>query len=74
MGDEFATLRDVTPVIHAVAFLGRNAGGGERTSVGLDPSSHVIGRAVNHKKCRDAGAKKYLPLQGIKPRPSRPAY
>jgi len=74
VGNELETLQAVIPVIHAVAFLGRSAGGCERSSVGLDPTSHATGRVVDHKKCRDAGSKKYLPLQGIKPRPSRPAY
>jgi len=74
MGNELGILQAVIPVIHAVALLGRSAGGGERSSVRLDPSRHATGRVVDRKKCRDAGAKKYLPLQGIKPRPSRPTY
>lgn len=74
MGNELESLQAVISVIHAVALLGRSASGGERSSVGIDPSSHATGRVVVSKKLRDAGAKKYLPLQGIEPRPARPAY
>jgi hypothetical protein len=65
VGNELEALRAVIHVIHAVTFLGSSAGGGERSSLRLSPSSHGIGRGVNHKKCRNAGSKKYLPLQGF---------
>jgi hypothetical protein len=53
VGNELEALRAVIHVIHAVAFLGRSAGGDERSSLRPDPSSHGIGRGVDHKKCRE---------------------
>lgn len=48
-------LRVVIHIIHAVAFLGHSTGGGERSSLRLEPSSQGTGRRVDHKKCRDWG-------------------